>query len=74
MTILSGELKMSAKHPKNGPFHCQVFRTKRASVQWFSEQRNQIFYLKCEMRRVLPSLLQSSFNVLEAKNLIGGQK
>ena len=63
MTILSGELKMSAKHPKNGPFYCQVFRTKRASVQWFSEQRNQIFYLKCEMRRVLPSLVQLSFNV-----------
>ena len=72
-TILSGKVKMSAKCAKMGCFTPKYPELDKQVREWFSWQSDQIFHLKCKMRRVLPNWVRSSFNAWGAKNLIGGQ-
>ena len=44
-TILSGELKMSTKHAKMGHFTLKYSELEEKVMEWFSQQRDQIFNL-----------------------------
>ena len=52
MVIFSGKLKMSAKHAKMGHFTPKCSKLDEQVMEGFSRQRDQIFHLLCEMRRV----------------------
>ena len=73
-TILSGELlKDVCKTCKNGPFHFQVSRTRRAS-NVFHSRETKYFICNVKWEEFLPSWVRLSFNAWETKDLIGGQK
>ena len=43
-TILSGKLKMSAKHANIGCFTPKYSELDKKVMEWFSQQRDQIFH------------------------------
>ena len=55
MTILSGELKMSAKRATMGRFTLKYPELHQQVMEWFSQQREQGWYLRflSEILRVL---------------------
>ena len=45
VTIVSGELMMTAKHTKMGRFTPKNSELDKKVMEWFSQQRDQIFHV-----------------------------
>ena len=73
-TILSGQLKMSARCAKMGRFAPKCLKLDEQATEWFHSRETKHFICNVKWDEFLLSWVRLSFNAWEAKNLIGGRK